>query len=404
MVQGERSQVNWRGFLNATFGFLLISAPFTFGYQSTLLTYSDVTCGILAIIFGIITVRHPMFAWATALIGVWLQLAPLFFWAPEPASYLNDTFVGVLLLVFSLVIPDTPGGRDSRGAEVPPGWSYNPSSYLQRIPIICLNLLCWMIAHYLAAYQLGFIHHVRDPFFGNGTIQVLTSKVSQSFPAPDAGLGAAAYLLEAILGFGSPKRWHTMPWFVTFFGILAVPVSCISIILIILQPTVVGAWCTLCLVTASLMLFIIPFSIDEVVAVLQVLKRAHTKGESVWKTFWMGEKLPAGPPDPRTPPFTAPYGKQLKAMCYGVSIPWNLALTTILGISAMFLGHFIPGALITVFSVIAFAEVIRCFRFAIIPLGIWLAFSSPLLGIMAILLCWRKGKIKEKYGLNYSQR
>jgi len=390
--------MNWRGFLNAAFGVWLISSPFTFGYQSQNLVQSDIVCGILAIILGLLTVHFPLFAWGTALVGLWLQLAPLIFWAPEAASYLNDTFIGLLLLVFSFVIPDTPGTRISRGAEVPPGWSYNPSSYLQRIPIIFLNLCCWLIARYLTAYQLGFIDHVWDPFFGTQTVAVLTSDVSRAFPVADAGLGATAYLLEALFGFGSTRRWHTMPWFVLLFGVLAIPVSCISIVLIILQPTVVGAWCGLCLVTAVLMLFIIPLTVDEVCATLQFMKHSRIKGHSHWKTFWGGTSVAAGSDDPRTPSYRASYRKLFKAMCWGVSIPWNLALSALLGAGAMFMGDYIQGALITVFSVTAWGEVTRMFRHVLVLLGIWLCFSNPILGVAAIALSIPKGKIKEKYG------
>lgn len=389
--------MNWRGFLNAAFGIWLISSPFTFGYKSLGLVYSDVIAGCLAILLGLLTIHRPFFAWGTALIGLWLQLAPLIFWAPEAASYLNDTFIGLLLLVFSMIIPDTPGAKKSSGAEVPPGWSYNPSSYLQRTPIICLNLICWLIARYLAAFQLGFIDHVWDPFFGDGTLHVLTSKVSKAFPVSDAGLGATAYLLETLFAFGDTRRWHTMPWFVMMFGILAVPVSCVSIVLIILQPTLVGAWCGLCLVTALLMLLIIPFTVDEVLATLQVLKKGLREG-MFWKTFWHGMDFQPGPDDPRTPKLKAHYSELMRAMCHGVSIPWNLFITAVLGIYTMLKGSYIPGALITVFSVISWGEVTRFFRYAIIPLGIWLLFLHPFLGIIGIALSVRKGKIQESYG------
>jgi hypothetical protein len=229
-------------------------------------------------------------------------------------------------------------------------------------------------------------------------VDVLTSKVSQSFPVADAGLGATAYLLETLFAFGSTRRWHTMPWFVMLFGVLAIPVSCISIVLIILQPTVVGAWCGLCLVTAVLMLLIIPLTVDEVWATLQFMKHSKIKGHSHWKTFWGGTSVAAGSADPRTPGFGASYLKLFRAMCWGVSIPWNLGLSALVGIFAMFRGDFIPGALITVFSVIAWGEVTRIFRYVIIPLGLWLLFLNPPLGIIAVALSIRKGKIKEKYG------
>jgi hypothetical protein len=359
---------------------------------------SDILCGIAAIIIGLLMVHFPLLAWLTALIGLWLQFAPLIFWAPEAASYLNDTFIGMLFLIFSIIIPDTPGAPVSKGAEVPPGWSFNPSSYLQRIPIIFFNLICWLISRYLAAYQLGFIDHVWDPFFTPGTVAVLTSKVSKAFPVSDAGLGAMAYLLEALFAFGDTRRWHTMPWFVLMFGVLAVPVTCVSIILIILQPTVVGAWCTLCLFNACMMLFIVPFAIDEVFATLQFLKHAKAQGEPFWKTFWGGTTVVPGPADPRVPDYNAPYLKLYDAMKWGITFPWNLGLTAALGIAAMFMGDFIPGALITFFSVLSCSEVIRFLRYVIIVLGAWLAFLNPILGIAAIALCIRKGPIREKYG------
>jgi len=390
--------MRWRGLLNTGFGLWLISSPFTFGYKSYQLICSDVISGALAIVCGFLTFRYPLFAWGTALIGLWLQLAPLIFWAPEAASYINDTFIGILFLIFSLIIPNPPGIQESFGAEIPRGWSYNPSSYLQRLPIIYLSFFCWLISRYLAAYQLGFIDSVWDPFFEKETLAVLNSKISKDFPVSDAGLGATAYLLEALFGFGDTRRWHTVPWFVMIFGILSIPASCVSIILIILQPTVVGAWCGLCLVTAVLMLFIIPLSIDEVVATIQALKEAKQKGLPLHKTFWLGVPMAPGPEDHRIPSDKASYLAMVKAMVYGISIPWNLAITALIGVVAMFMGDYIPGALITVISITSWAEVMRVTRFAIIPLSLWLLFLNPLLGGITLICSFRKGLIKEQYG------
>ena len=44
-----------------------------------------------------------------------------------------------------------------------------------------------------------------------------------------------------------------MPWMVTFFGILVVPLGLTHIVLVISQPVVVGAWCTFCLLAALIM-------------------------------------------------------------------------------------------------------------------------------------------------------
>lgn len=387
-----------RGFINIVLGLWLLSAPATFGYTSDHLVMSDWICGVLAIIFGFLSIRHPLLAWVTGFIGLWLQFAPLVFWAPEAACYINDTLVGVLLMVFSFVVGGYPGVRTSDGPEIPPGWSFNPSSYPQRIPIIALNFCCWFIARYLAAFQLGYHDTAWDPVFGEGTFHVLTSTVSKSFPVSDAGMGAMAYTLEALLGFGDTRRWHTKPWLVFFFGILVVPVSSISIMLIILQPTVVGAWCFLCIVTAILMLFMIPFALDEVVAVLQTLRRARKDGRSLWKSFWTGVPFDKGPVDERTPDLDAPLRELLPSMKWGISVPWNLALSVLCGLAGIYMADYIPSALIIVFSVVSTSEVARFLRYVNILLGIWLVFSHPILGVAVIALAFRKGPIKEKYG------
>jgi len=390
--------MNWIGWVQMIFGLWLLFSPATFGYTSHAMRLSDHISGAIALLLGLLAIRRPLFLWGLALVGLWLQFAPLIFWSPDASAYLNDTLIGVLILAFALVVGGTPGVEESSGPEVPPGWSYNPSSYFQRIPVIGMNCLCWFIARYLAAFQLGYIDTVFDPVFGGETIKVLTSTVSKAFPVPDAGLGALAYTLEALTGFGAARRWHTTPWQVALFGILVVPVSCVSIVLIILQPLVVGAWCFLCIVIAILMLCMIPFSVDEVVAVCQFLHRSVKEGRPFWKTFFKGRALPAGEPDKRTPSFDAPAGKMFKAMYYGVSMPWNLLVSAALGLAAIFLTDFIPGALTIVFSVIAFGEPVRAIRFLIVPLGIWICFLHPLLGLAVIASCLRKGRIKEKYG------
>lgn len=386
--------MNWRGFINAAFGLWLISNPITFGYQNPLHLWNDVICGVLAVAFGLMTVKKNHYAWGTVVIGVWLQLAPLCLGKPEVVPFVNDTFIGLLLLIFSLIIPDTPGSFISNASDIPNGWSYNPSSYIQRGPIIALNLLCFLIARYLTVYQLGFIDQIWDPFFGDGTVKVLTSSVSQAFPISDAGLGAICYLLETILAFGNSQRWHTMPWLVVMFGILAVPVSCVSITLIILQPTIVGAWCSLCIATAILMLFVIPLSLDEVIATVSFLKQCSKRGESPWKVLWKGS-LPVQATD-SSPSISRNF---LQETVRGITIPWNLLLTALGGVAAMIVGSYVAGALIILFSVISWAEVGRVFRYLIIPLSIVLCFSNLILGVLCFFCAWRKGAIKEKYGV-----
>jgi uncharacterized membrane protein len=108
----------------------------------------------------------------------------------------------------------------------------------------------FFLSRYLAAYQLGHIPYPWDPFFGDGTRRVLDSELSKAWPSSDAGFGAVPYMLEALTGLmGGKNWWRTMPWMVVMFGVLVVPLGVVSIVLVILQPVAVGAWCTLCLVS-----------------------------------------------------------------------------------------------------------------------------------------------------------
>ncbi len=174
-----------------------------------------------------------------------------------------------------------------RRDEIPPGWDYNPASWSERIPIIVLALVGFLIATYLSLYQFRIFTTVWEPFFGNGSIRVLNSPVSHMLPIPDAALGALGYLADAIGGaVGGRRRWKTMPWIVVFFGLAVGPLGMVSIMLVIFQPVLFDAWCTLCFATAFISVVMIGPSMDEVLASLQYLKRAKASGKSLWRAFW----------------------------------------------------------------------------------------------------------------------
>ncbi|MBS3904730.1 MAG: vitamin K epoxide reductase family protein [Simkania sp.] len=412
----------WAPFALIFLGFWLLAAPTTFGFAGSCLGNSDIACGIVLIFLGW-TLRNNFnlwIPWTISLIGVWLQLAPLVLRIPQATGYLNDTFTGVMTILCSLLIA-TP--REAKGEDVPKGWSYNPSCYAQRLPVILLTGLCWFMARYLAAYQLGFITTIWDPFFKHGTVDVITSAISKSLPIPDAGLGAFAYTMECLLGcHGGGSRWRTAPWLVISFGILVIPVGLISTLLIILQPLIVHAWCTLCLVIGLAMLVMITLTIDEVAASLQLLKRGHRSGLSVWNLLWNGWPSEKERLDPRSVPLQASFVRLFKAFSYGCGIPWNLACSALLGAGLMALPSWfhlpsilanidhVFGALTVVISVISMAEIIRKIRFTlwlfaavttIIALitsqGVELVMHVSI-GILLVLLAIRKGRIKESYG------
>lgn len=403
---------------------LAISASFT--NHSLVCRDNDIVCGILLIVFGAAALRRLSWGqWGACLVGVWLQLAPLIYWAPDAYLYLNDTLIGVLAIVFSVLVPGIPGESADSGPEIPPGWTYNPSSWPQRLPILFLGTFGWFIARYMAAYQLGYVDHIWDPIFGNGTLMVITSSVSKAFPVSDAGLGAAAYTLEALMAVkGGTRRWRTAPWLVLLFGILVVPLGLTSIILIILQPLLVGHWCAWCLLTALCMLLMIALTIDEVVAVLQYLRTVRISKQNFWRVFWHGGGAEGAAHDIRTPSTLATTRQIVNGMTWGITVPWNLLVTILAGVWLMaapsLLGivgwhanaHYIIGALTITFSVIAMAEVVRMIRYAATLLGlammavgvtlidVWVpgAIYDIATGVLIVAASLPRGHVLERYG------
>lgn len=417
----------WASFVNLLLGAWLVTSPFTFGYQSAGMTRSDVVSGLLVLFFSLLSASRKFNAyarWAVCFVGIWLLFAPLVFWAPTAAAYLNNTLVGALLIAFAVLVTKMPGMDMSvmEGADIPAGWSYNPSSWLQRAPIILLALIGFLASRYMAAYQLGHITSVYDPFFGDGTRRVLTSDVSKMFPISDGGLGAVSYLIEILMGFmGNKARWRTMPWMVTFFGILVVPVGTVSIVLIILQPLSVGAWCSLCLLAAMAMLSMIPATLDEVVAMIQFLVQSKREGKPLWRTFWLGGTV-EGKKDDKLTPFD--WSHPFEMFQTWLVSNWNLLISVALGVWLMFApwmfqttgstadSDHLVGALIVAFAAIAMAEVGRAVRFINILFGAWVivapwlldgttksaTWNDLIIGAIVILLSFPRGKIGQRYG------
>jgi hypothetical protein len=177
---------------------------------------------------------------------------------------------------------------------VPPPWDYNPSAWSQRIPICVLATIAAGIAFYMSAFQWGVVPTVWDPVFGDQTDKVLSSDVAKWmhfwFVIPDAALGAIAYLGDAVFGLaGSTRRWQYRPWLVIVFGIDVIPLGLVSVVLVVLQGTVVGEWCFLCLVTAVISLILVYFAYDEVLSCVLYLWKVWTRTRSpriLWSTFW----------------------------------------------------------------------------------------------------------------------
>jgi uncharacterized membrane protein len=345
--------------------------------------------------------------WANTFVGLWLLFAPLVFWVPSAAIYANDTLIGALAITFAVLVPMMPG-MSMEGmmdpSAIPPGWSYSPSTWAQRMPIIAMGVIGFLIARYLAAYQLGHVNSVWDPFFSgkdalNGTETIITSQMSKTWPIPDGGLGAVAYMLEILMAaMGSRHRWRTMPWMVSFFGILVVPLGVVSIYFIIIQPIVIGTWCSLCLVAGLAMVIMIPFALDELVAMGQFLAWSHRSGKPFWRTFLMGDAMPGGKPD-NTEDLRSVRAAVSDAI-RGVTVPWTLAASAAIGLMLMFTrvlfgtvpplanSDHLVGALIITVAAIATAEVARPIRFLNALFGAWLIVAPWLLGGGGTVASW----------------
>jgi len=452
-------QMLWVHWLVAALGLWLATAPSVFGtfdqtefsaavqrvtevrglwaasMRSWLTAWNNVFTGLAITALAFISMKpgNGWAQWANAALGVWLLAAPLVFWTPDPAVYANDTLIGALVIALTILIPMMPGmSREGMmdDGDIPPGWTYCPSTYVQRVPIIALGVVGFLLSRILSAYQLGHIDGIWEPFFSspsnlNGSEYIVTSDVSKAWPIADGGLGAMSYMFEILMGvMGSRMRWRTMPWMVALFGIVVGPLGVISIYFIIIQPIAIGTYCTICLLAAVAMLIMIPFSLDEIVAMLQFMVWNTRRGRPFWRVFFRGDALP-GSSKGGTMSFDAPPREIARQSARGVTVPWTLGVSAAIGLSLMLsraiFGNAMPlagsdhlvGALVLTTAVIAWAEVARPLRFLNIGFGLWLivapwvlsggTFAGSMIGVLSgialVALSLPRGKRSaEHYG------
>jgi nucleoside-diphosphate-sugar epimerase len=433
-LREEHRRFRWAHAVNAGLGCWLIAAPSSLGYAATPMLWSDLASGVLLVAFGLSSLswRLGVARWAAAAVGLWLIAAPLLFHVPTAAAYLNGTVVGALAIGLAVLTRPTPGiapAAAMTGPSVPPGWSFSPSTWLQRLPIILLAVVGFLISRHLAAYQLGHVDGIWEPFFTggpgekNGSEIITTSRISEAWPVSDAGLGALVYLLEILTGvIGTNRRWRTMPWLVMLFGFLIVPLGTVSITFIVIQPILLGTYCTLCLVAAAAMVLQIPYSLNEFVATGQFLNRRRRAGRPWLRVFFRGDtdepnSIEAGDRWRGLRPWLA------NLVSGGVAFRWNLVASAALGVGLMatplVLGatgavagaNHLLGALVFTTSLVATAEVARFLRFLnigfalavlIAPIALGAGLTVVLCGVVvAGLLVWlalERGPIHERYG------
>jgi nucleoside-diphosphate-sugar epimerase/uncharacterized membrane protein len=411
---------SWPHVANMFLGLWLIGTVPALGMTVPTLLWSDLASGAAIILFSALAMRHAWAAWAVCGVGLWVMSTPLLFWASNAAVYNNDLLIGALLVTFAVIVPQL--GRDGPGSGAPPGWSYNPSGWVQRLGIVFLAMIGFFLSRYMAAFQLGHIVYPWDPFFGDSTRLVLTSDISKAFPVSDAGLGALSYLIDALAGLiGGRRRWRTMPWMVVLFGLFIIPPGVTSIVLVILQPVSIGAWCTLCLVASVVMLLMVSPALDEVIATGQFLLSTKREHGNVWRALWRGEDSMAEEPEPTQrrsrlseilhsiEAFSAPWNLWLCALVGA----WLMAAPTLLGLEGGLADStHVMGALVVTFSVIAFAEPSRLVRWLNVLCGSWVLLAPWLLeggtpawqwisvasGLALIALSLRRGSVEDLYG------
>jgi hypothetical protein len=190
---------------------------------------------------------------------------------------------------------------------------------------------------------------------------------------------------------------------------------------------VIGTWSTIALIGAAAVLVQIPYSLDELLATLQFLRRRVRAGRSWLRVFLFGDTDERGgrarggiPADE----FDRPPGVVIREMVAGgVSLTWNLGVTALIGIALLFtrvtLGadgsmanvHHVIGSLVLTVVSLAAAEVARPLRYLGVPLGAVLA-AAPFLvdadtpnvvasvaaGLALVALSFRRGPVRERYG------
>ena len=182
-------------------------------------------------------------------------------------------------------------------------------------------------------------------------------------------------------------------------------------------------WSTPALIAALAMLIMIPFSLDEVIAMGQYLYWSKKEGKPLVRTFFKGGATSRGEID------NEDYMTDVRAIwnntVRGVTFPWTLIASTVLGVwlmlsrltlgseGAMANSDHVVGALVITVAIIATAEVARALRFVNIAFGAWLVaapfivngasssgmVASVVVGLLLIGLSFPRG---ERSGEHYA--
>lgn len=159
MLAQHHQQTLWIPWTVLLLGVWLALSPFVFGYTNPSLVaervgevtrmrglppiadraiwmqWSDVISGSALVVLSLLWALRPRWLlapWAACFVGIWLLFLPLVLWSPVASAYAVDALVGTLAIALTILIPGMPGMLliMRMGPDVPPGWTYNPSSWL----------------------------------------------------------------------------------------------------------------------------------------------------------------------------------------------------------------------------------------------------------------------------------
>ncbi len=145
-----------------------------------------------------------------------------------------------------------------------------------------------LISTYLALYQYGFVVNVWDPLFGDGSARVLHAGLldplsrALGVPLHDAAVGAVGYAIEGVLAWKLGRAKLTASRrLLPLYALLVVLLGLTSLLLVVLQATWIGAWCTLCLASALISAAVVLLSRQELHVTINTLSRSIDRRRKV---------------------------------------------------------------------------------------------------------------------------
>jgi hypothetical protein len=138
-----------------------------------------------------------------------------------------------------------------------------------------LAVLGLAIAGYLTLAQLGVLGPVWDPLFGTDSSRAV---LDLTHPVPDAAAGTVVYAAELVLLVTRRAR--------TLLGLILLAGAITSLALIIIQPTLVGHWCTLCLASAATSLALLGLGHADAHTALAFLRHPRQAVASAVRSVW----------------------------------------------------------------------------------------------------------------------